>query len=397
MRLADNNPLNTVGEQIGAFISNNTMTAFASVAQPLLRGRGRAIATANEQTADIGIESQLHNAAFITGGQVLGMALNYWQYVGAHQSLEVYRSNEDRVRKVLEITDELVKAEKKPAGDLVQVQADLKDKERQTILAQQQLFSARQNLGRALGISTVESTTIGLPQNDFPDINTINSDVSLQQLLDVAYANREDLKALKKSIEISSIYIDVAENNTQPQLDLSVFARYSGSEIGNDITNFFSAIGQQNGRNYQVGFGLNYLFPVNNNRAEAELLTNQLIYADQEVNIKDQIRNIELNVSIAYNNLINSVEAVKKSEQALRYFENVFENEQIKFQNGLTTLLNLILFQERLTFAQLDYIRNQQQFAIALSNLRYETGTIFSSEVANSQFDSAIFYSLPEK
>ncbi|MEM6379978.1 MAG: TolC family protein, partial [Bacteroidota bacterium] len=100
---------------------------------------------------------------------------------------------------------------------------------------------------------------------------------------------------------------------------------------------------------------------------------------------------------IAYNNLLNSVEAVKKSEQALRYYENVFENEQIKFQNGLTTLLNLILFQERLTFAQLDYIRNQQQFAIALSNLRYETGTIFSSEVANSQFDSAIFYSLPEK
>lgn len=396
-RIADNLPLNTVGQEVGSFISNNNMTAFVSVAQPLWRGRGRSIVTANEKTTDIGIESQLHNAAFVTAGQVFNMALNYWQYVGANQAYEVYQSNEERVRKVLEITNELVGAEKKPAGDLVQIQADLKDKERQTILSEQQLFSARQNLGRSIGISTVESTSIGIPTNNFPDVESIGTTINLQKLLDIAYANRDDLKALKKSLEISSIYVDVAENNTKPQLDLTAFARYGSTELGNSISRFFSVLGQNEGRNYQVGVGLNYLFPVNNNRAEAELLTSQLIYSDQEINIQDQIRNIELNVSIAYNNLLNSIEAVKKSEQALRYYEDVFSNEQIKFQNGLTTLLNLILFQERLTFAQLDYIQNQQQFAIALSNLRYETGTIFSSEASNSQFDSAIFYALPEK
>lgn len=393
-RIADNFPLNAFNESIGSFISTNNTTAFFSISQPLLRGRGRAIATANEKTADLGIEGQLHNASFTTSGQVYNMALSYWQYYGAKQSFEVYQNNEERVRKVLDITTELVNAEKKPAGDLIQIQADLKDKERQTILAQQRLFSARQNLGRAIGISTAESVTIGLPINTFPDVASIDL-IDLQGLLTIAHANRADLKALNKSLEISSVYLDVAENNTKPQLDLSAFARYGGTELGNSVTRFFSALGQNEGRNYQVGVGLSYLFPINNNRAQAQLLTNQLIYSDQEINIKDQIRNIELNVSIAYNNLLNSIEAVKKSEQSLRYYEEVFSNEQIKFQNGLTTLLNLILLQERLTFAQLDFIQNQQQFATALSNLRYETGTIFSSDVSNGQFDPVIFYSLP--
>ena len=396
-RIADNFPLNSFNETIGSFVSTNNTAAFFSITQPLIRGRGRQFATAGERTADLGIESQLFNNTFVTTGQVFNMALTYWQYLGASRSLEVYRSNEARVQKMLDITEELVRAERKPAGDLVQVQADLRDKQRQTILAEQQLFSARQNLGRAIGISTVESVSIGLPKDDFPKRESIAQDLNLQSLINLAHENRADLKALHKSLEIASVYVEVAENNTKPQLDLSTFVRYGGTDVGNSITRFFSALGQSEGRNYQAGIGLNYLFPINNNRAEADLLTNQLIHSDTEINIKDQIRNIELNVSIAYNNLLNSIEALEKSEQALRYYEDVFSNEQIKFQNGLTTLLNLILFQERLTFAQLDYIQNQQQFAIALSNLRYETGTILPEEGAGNSFDSAILYSLPSE
>jgi len=181
-------------------------------------------------------------------------------------------------------------------------------------------------------------------------------------------------------------------------LDITAFVTYGGTGTGNSLTRIFSALGQQEGRNYQAGIGLSYVFPVNNNAAEAALLSNQLQYADREIQIKNQIRNIELNVSIAYNNFLNSIEALKKSKQSLVYSEEVFQNEQFKFQTGLTTLLNLILFQERLTFAQLDYIQNQQQFAIAIANLRYETGTLFTHEQGTSQntpVDLEIFYSLP--
>ncbi|MEO0581446.1 MAG: TolC family protein, partial [Bacteroidota bacterium] len=70
--------------------------------------------------------------------------------------------------------------------------------------------------------------------------------------------------------------------------------------------------------------------------------------------------------------------------------------EQIKFQNGLTTLLNLILFQERLTFSQLDYLNAQQEFALAIVNLRNETGTLIKVGDESSWTDLQTFYTLPE-
>jgi outer membrane protein TolC len=109
------------------------------------------------------------------------------------------------------------------------------------------------------------------------------------------------------------------------------------------------------------------------------------------------IRNIDLNVSIALNNLSSSVLILQKAQESLTYSQEVFKNEQVKFQNGLTTLLNVILFQERLTHSELEYIQAQQQFAISIMNLRFETGTLLSpSEDAMSpSIDSETYYRLP--
>lgn len=396
-RIGDNNPFNAFNEEIGAFISSNQTTTSFSITQPLLKGRGREITTANETIANIGIENQQFNSTFVVSNEIYEMTLSYWQYLTATKMLKIYQENEDRVNKVLDITNELVNAEKKPMGDLLQIQADLKDKQRQTILAQQNVFSARQNLGRAIGLTTLESEGIGAPENDFPSIDKITEEFTLKDFLDIAYENRPDLKAIHKSLEILKISLDVANNNLRPQLDLTGTVSYGGQDIGNGVDRFFTTFGQQQGRNYQVGVGLRYLFPIQNNFAEANQLNNQLQYNDQEIVLNNQIRNIELNVSIAYNNFLNSIEAVKKSEQALIYYEEVFKNEQFKFQNGLTTILNLILFQERLTLAHLDYIQNQQQFAIAISNLRYETGTIFFERLRGNTIDPDLFYTLPRK
>ncbi len=396
-RIGDNIPFNSFNEEVGSFVSNNQTALSLSVTQPLLKGRGRSITTANEKIAEIGIQNQQYNTTFISSNELYNMTLGYWQYLAADKSLEIYKVNEARVSKVLEITNELVKAEKKPLADLLQIQADLKGKERLTINAQQQLYIARQNLGRQIGLTTSESEQIGLPENDFPDIDKIAGGLTLQEFLDVAYQNRSDLKAINKSLEILDIYLAVADNNTKPQLDLTGIINYGGSVAGNGVDRLFSALGQQEGRNYHVGVGLKFLFPVQNNLAEANQLRNQLEFNDREILLKNQVRNIELNVSIAYNNYLNSIEAVKKSNEALVYYEEVYKNEQFKFQNGLTTLLNLILFQERLTLSQLDVIQNQQQFAIAISNLRFETGTIFSEKQNGELTNLDQFYSLPRK
>lgn len=397
-RTADNFPLNSASEEVGAFYSDNITSTALSVSQPLLRGSGRKFAAASEKVAGIEVESNVLNLIFASSGELLNTVLAYWQYLNAYKSVKIYQENEDRVRKVLQVTHDLVEAEKKPAGDLIQVKADLTDKERQTLLAKQQLYNARRSLGRFVGLSEVESERLGVPVNEFPSIEAsrYSTDIKLEDFITIARTNRTDLKSMIKTSEALGINLNVAGNSLKPQLDLGGFISYGGYDAGNSLRRIVSPLSQSEGRNVQFGVSLNYLFPLNNNYAQANLVSNQIAISNQQVILDNQIRNIELNVSIAYNNLNNSVLTVEKASQTLAYYQEVFENEQVKFQNGLSTILNLIFFQERLTFAQLDYLSAQQQFAQSIINLRYETGTLLpgGSSLAFPE-NQSVFYQLP--
>ncbi|MEO0472919.1 MAG: TolC family protein, partial [Bacteroidota bacterium] len=232
----------------------------------------------------------------------------------------------------------------------------------------------------------------------FPELDQANysAESELAQLLGLARTNRADLQFLSRNKEALEEGMKQVRNSLKPQLNLGGFVNYGGADPGRGADRFVTALGQREGRSMQVGFSLNYLFPLNNNLAQANYLAQNVAISDQQVVLDNQLRNIELNVSIAFNNLRNSVETLEKAKETLNFYEQVFDNEQIKFQNGMTTILNLILFQERLTFAQLDYLSSQQQFATAITNLRFETGTLYQrKDQSTESLDPVIFYQLP--
>jgi len=379
-RVSDNLPLNAFGVDVGPNLSDINSSATLALTQPLLRGNGIKVTTAFEKSAKLDIESARQNFQLNTAFELAQLGNAYWQYVGAFEGLKVFKSNEDRVRNVLQITEELVKADKKPESDLVQIQADLADKERQTTVAEQGLYAARVNLGRVIGISEEESKTIGDPTNSFPTI--LESDFATKKgvndLMTLARANRSDINAIENTQKGLELQLKAAKNAKLPQLDLTGFLTYGGAAIGGGLDQYLNAFSNSQGRSSVLGLGLTFSLPVNNNLAKANFAQSKIALNDQNIAYENLQRNIDLNVSIANNNLENSVLILEKAQEALAYYQKVFDNERTKFQNGLTTLLNLILFQERLTFAQLDYLNAQQQFAAAIVNLRFETGTLLS-------------------
>ena len=68
-------------------------------------------------------------------------------------------------------------------------------------------------------------------------------------------------------------------------------------------------------------------------------------------------------------------------------YKKAFVNEQLKFKQGMTTLLNLIQIQDRLVYAHSSFISAKLQFAQALAELRYETGTLIKPYIINKTFD----------
>ncbi|MFD0862943.1 TolC family protein [Sungkyunkwania multivorans] len=397
---SDNLPLNRFNENVEANIPEHATSATLSLTQPLLRGNGLKVTTAFEKAAALDIKSANENFKLNSAFEVLQMGNAYWQYLAAFKNLEVFKENEDRVRHVLEITEELVKADKKPASDLFQIKADLAEQERQTTVAKQNLYNARLNLGRVIGIKEAESKSINDPIDDFPTIlaSQFSEDNDISDFLELARNHRTDIKALANTKEGLVLQVHASKNGVLPRLDITGSLTYGGAATNGGLEQVFNALGNRQGRNNTIVLGLTFSFPVNNNRAKADLALSKIALSNQNIAYDNLIRNIDINVSQAYNNLNNSVQVLEKATQTLAYYQQVFDNEQTKFQNGLTTLLNLILFQERLTFAHLEYLRAQQEFALAILNLRFETGTLIKTDqnTIPKKIDRSIFYTIPK-
>lgn len=393
----DNFPINSFNQNVGAFIDDHIVSTTFSLTQPLLRGRGKTVATALEEASKLNVESADSNANFANSFELFQMSAAYWQYVSAYKSLEIFKENEARVRRVLEITEDLVQGDKRPAGDLAQVKADLANQERQTKVAEQILYAAKLNLGRVIGLSEETSKQLGNPLDDFPSITASGYMEGLNEgaFLKIAQSNRADIEAAKKALEAIELQLQFTENSKRPQLDLTGFVNYGGMNMGNGIDRALAAFSRNEGRNFGYGLRLSFSFPLNNNLAKGNFVQNEIAFKDQEITTTNLQRNIDLNVSIALNNLENSVKVLEKAKEALEFNEQVFSNEQEKFKNGLTILLNLIQFQERLTFAQLEYLRAQQEFANAIVNLRFETGTLLVNKNQNSSINKDLFFTIP--
>jgi outer membrane protein len=392
-----NLPFDSFNQNVGAYWGNHLSTINASLTQPLLRGRGRDIATISERASYFYIENSKRNNEFTNSYEILQIGITYWNYYTAFKSLEIYKQNESRVRDVLGITKELVKADKKPAGDLIQVNADLANQEKQTIRAEQYLYEARINLGREIGLSNEESLLLDTPTNEFPTISTseYRNNFDKNAFIKIAKEKRGDLKAVKKISEALELQFKLAENNTKPQLDLTGFVFHGSASTGNGIGETFSSFTNNQGRNMGAGAKLTFTFPVNNNLAKGNLAKSNIALNDQKIVNDNLQRNVELNISNALNNLNNSVLVLEKAKEALDNYKEAFSNEQVKFQTGLTTILSLILFQERLTSSELQYLQAYQQFANAIVNLRHETGTLISQDNKGFAIDQKVFYVIP--
>nr|WP_294924955.1 TolC family protein [uncultured Flavobacterium sp.] len=392
-----NFPFNSFNEYVGPFYGNHTGVVNLSLTQPLLRGRGKRIATIGERVSSLYIDKNKYDYEFTNSYEILQIGVAYWNYYTAFKSLDVYVQNEARVRNLLEMTKELVKADKKPWGDLAQINADLTNQERLTVVARQNLYNSRINLGRAIGLSDEESEQLGIPINDFPAVegSGYNENTNKEAFIKTAVENRGDIKAVKKITEAVELQYQLAENNRKVQLDLTGFVYYGSTSTGNGVDKTLTSFVNNQGQDVGGGARLTFLFPLNNNIAKGNYSISKIAVKDQAVISDNTQRNIALNVNIAFNNLNNSVLIVEKAKESMTFYQEAFNNEQIKFQMGLTTLFNLMQFQERYTYSELEYLNAEQQFSNAIISLRHETGTLVSKENLDFNVIQNAFYTVP--
>jgi outer membrane protein len=145
----------------------------------------------------------------------------------------------------------------------------------------------------------------------------------------------------------------------------------------NLIGGYGTALGQifdRNFPNYSVGFQLTV--PLSNRANQADQITNELNYRQQQIQDKQLHNNIKLAVLNAWTQVRNARAAYETSVVARKLQDETLAGTRRKYELGTSTILDVVIAQRDDTTRQLAEVDQRAQYQRARTNLRQTLGRI---------------------
>ena len=365
-------------------LATNRAAVGFGITQPLMRGRGAAVVTAQEQAARFDVTASTEDLRQTAAISVFQTAIAYWQYVAATRNLDVVRASEARARRLVEETQTLINAGNRPAAEIRQVNGNLAERIALRTSFQQSQFEARQTLGLAMGLPLDQAAALPLPADGFPPITETMPVPGDPALLEAAIRGRADLEAIRQRELGTQHLITAARDALKPQVDLNLSFGYSGLTEDAPFTGLFSSLGNRlDGPNFLASVAVSR--SQENNFARGQLARTEAASRQTRIRIDDLARSIRSGVVVAQDELARSAERVRLLREAAGLYGTAVEDERAKLQLGLSTIIDLVLIEDRLTRSLLEEISANLSYASALTRLRFETGTLVGG--ASPTFD----------
>ena len=372
-------------------------TLFVNITQPLLQGLG-SVTTAELRAREAELLAAKDDYQQTINNQLLQVVQAYWAYASAFAFLRAAREAEGRALKLLEDNKKLVQADLRPAAELRQLEANYADVKQALYRSEQSLVSARFTLGVAMGIDAKNASRLADPSTQMPQppkLETIQ--LANEKIVESAYENRTDLLALAKRVSAAKLRLELAENTRIPQLDLSARIQYAG--VGSDDE--YRSMSIQNALTAQLGYtaslNLAFLWPPQMNAADgviAQQAASLRIAQESQRSLRQQIG---ASVYSAIERLKQRARIAYEANRAESYYKESVSNEEKKLKAGLSTLVSLVLTQERLATAQSNAVAAMQAYAEAILAFRYSTGALIRKGKNSGQISPAYLLEFPKE
>lgn len=366
-----------------------------SLRQPLLRDRSPAAVTAFERSAARSVEASERDLTHTLSERVLVVVDRYWRLRAAREELTILAESRELSEELLETTRRLVAADQRPAADVVLLEANVAAKQAAEIDGERRLFAARQDLGREIGLPPAEILRLGLPAEPFPTVESTPTTVELaERYVALAYASRADLAAAELRRIASETLEVAAENDLKPRLDLVLAPELSGAVGGTEADRFFAPV-LDRADGFSTSLSLAFSFPPRTVEARGRLLQSQARSRIDATSVELLRVAIGAQVPSALEAVARGAERLVVSRRAVGLFEQALVNEQRKLQAGRSTLLDVISQQDRLTSARQAQVGAGLSLALAVVQLRFETGSLVVGEGDAARIDGRQLVTLP--
>jgi outer membrane protein len=318
--------------------------------QPLLRGRGSAIARAQIAIARIQRDAAALDQRRIAIQEVSNVVQGYWDLVFALRDLEIRRSSLDLARERLRLTQAGINGGKVAPSEALAVEQVIATREEEILAAEitvlDQSITLRRTAGLAIApgqLALTTETELAVPKQGW-DLAKLSAD---------AQRTSPELAVLATQEKGATIQVEVAENGLLPTLDLGL-ALTSGVTRDNPSD---AAIDTLAGDNLTGLATLTYQQFIGNSaakgqtrRARAERLRIKVTAVDVQFQINEAIAKAVAIVRSAEQRVELGARAVKLAEQNIAV-------EQSRFNLGKSTNFDVLLRQDELKQAQLRQAR----------------------------------------
>lgn len=330
---------------------------------PLLRGAGQDIATAERRLARLREQSGWQDLRATYIEQITQLIFLYRDFLRAWHGQAIYRSSLSRSRKLLQINEELIRAGRMAAMEIVQTQADVAAKNLSYRAAQNALANARLSLLKRLDIDK------HMPVEPVSETQLSEPPPAVEHLLELALANRPDFLAQRLAVTIAEIELAQARDQQRWQLDLEATYGLS-TESGETALQEWLSAGKSD---WEISLALK--IPLNDVRARRDTVVAEVALRQARLALARLRDTLEIELMDAVRDIAIRREQVTLARQALDLAEKTLAIEEEKLQVGRSSNFQLLSFQDALQQAQNEELDARMAYLNALTELDRLTGT----------------------
>ena len=330
------------------------------LSQPLLRGRGSAVQTAELKAA----QRQAEATTFLVDSRAADLVAEvkkaYWDLVFAWQDIEVKKLSQNLAEKLRDETRDKIEAGALAAVEIFEPESEVARREQQLIAGERAIGTAEDELRLLLNM---EDWDLALTLRDLPQFT--NQAQNFDEVLVNALNNRADIKAAERQIDAAHLATLVARNRTLPSLNLEGAVGVSGTDA--TYGSAFDNATDESDTVWQVGIVFSTSLGSRQAKGNYQQAKANLAKAKTQVALlRQQVRRQAREAVRAESLAIKGVEAAEKTSHATL---KRLEAEQEKFNVGLATANNVLESQEAYSEALSSEHSVRREYAKALAEL----------------------------
>ncbi|MEK6690604.1 MAG: TolC family protein [Nitrospirota bacterium] len=290
----------------------------------------------------------------------------YWNLLLNIEELEVRKFSLNLAKDLLERNRKKVEVGVLAPIELIQAEAGVASREEAVFVAEKAVRDAEDAVKRITGL-TKEWEKVLIPV-DKPIIS--KERLHFDESKRIAFESRPDYLQANKDLENKAINIRYTKNQTLPELSFVGGIGLNGlnSSYSSDLK------GLRSGDFYSWKVGLSLAIPIGNRSARSDYLKARLEEEKARVELKNLEEAIIVEIRVAIREIDTTHKRIDATRSARILAEKKLEAEEKKFNVGMSTSHDILIFQEELANA----LRNEKKAMIdhnnALINLEKVTG-----------------------